>query len=126
MFNNLFNLKFLSNLYCFCMLCLCYSEKPCKQYLTGLSTILAPPHTLPLAGQMVYETGQFLIDFSLISSTSAVIILHIHLEIVNLANIIVKTPTNLERASKFFCWLVDFPFLTIIVFNVPFGWALGT
>jgi len=66
------------------MLCLRYSEKPCKHYLNGLSTILPPPHTLPLAGQMVYEAGQFLLDFSLISYTSAVIILLIHLETVNL------------------------------------------
>jgi len=66
------------------MLCLRYSEKPFKHYLIGLSTILAPPHTLSLAGLMVNEAGQFLIDFSLISSTSAVIILLIHLEIVHL------------------------------------------
>jgi len=83
------------------MLGLHYSEKPCKHYLTGLRTILPPRHTLPLVGQMVYEAGQFLIDFSLISSTSAVIILLIHLEIVIL-NIIVNIPTNLGRASKFF------------------------
>jgi len=78
------------------MLCLRYS-KTFKHYLIGLSTILVPPHTLPLAGQMVNEAGQFLIDFSLISS----IILLIHLEIVHLEYYCQYT-YNFGRASKFF------------------------